>query len=88
MDWGFIWIMVILKIPLFMVLGVVFWAIKSAPDPLEEPEQASDDGGPPRRHPPRPPAPIGPRRGPHGHPAPASPPRTRAAVSRSRVTAD
>ena len=76
MGWAFVWMMVVLKIPIGMLLWLVWYAAK-APEP-EEHER--DDGGGSRRHPhsPRPRGPRPPRRGPHGEPAPRSPKRVRA----------
>jgi hypothetical protein len=71
--WGFLWVMLALKIPLAMLLYIVWWAIKATPEPVGE---DGGDGGighrpdGPRRHGPR-------RRGPHGDPVVPSPPRTR-----------
>ncbi len=86
---AFIFLMVILKIPIFMLLYIVWYAIKSPPEP--EPV-AGDDGGtkrPPSPHPrhprhPRPAHPRHPRRGPHGAPQIAAPARTRTVVARAR----
>jgi len=78
MTWGFIWLMFIMKIPIFMMFGVVYWAVRSHDEPAE-PE--------PVRAPPRQPQPEHPRRprrrprprDPHGGPAVLpSPARTRA----------
>ena len=73
----FIWLMLVLKIPIAALLWLVWWASK-APAP-QEPEPAVVDRrslhGPPGpwpRHP-RPP-----RRGPHAEPLPRAPARTRA----------
>jgi hypothetical protein len=73
-TWGFVWLMFILKIPIVMLLCLVWWAIKSEADP------AADEGdGGIRRHPQRPfprwPKPR--KRGPHGAPLPPSPARVR-----------
>ena len=64
--WELIWLMVIMKIPILYLCWVVYWAVKSEPEP-EQPVAAvvpTDDGPPltwrPRRAPRRP--------GPHGHP--------------------
>jgi hypothetical protein len=72
--------MFILKIPILMLLGIVWWAIKS------ETEPTTDDGdGGIRRHRDRP-FPRWPKpraRGPHGAPLPPAPARVRTrAVSR------
>jgi hypothetical protein len=84
MSAAFIFLMVILKIPIFMLLYIVWYAIKSPPQP--EPV-AGEDGGTKRplsprpRHPhPRPALPRSPRRGPHGAPQVAAPARTRRPV--------
>jgi hypothetical protein len=85
--WTFIWLMVILKIPIVALFLLVRWAIR------QEPETATDeDGGisfethrP--RHPnhPRPRLPRSPRRGPHrDSPAPAAPARVRGTAARAR----
>ena len=74
--WGFIWLMVLLKIPIAALLWLVWWSVQATP----EPEGADDEdggigfvGGHPST--PLPPAPR--RRGPHGEPAPPAPLRTR-----------
>ena len=62
MEWAFIWMMVVLKIPIAMLLYIVWWAIKQ-----HEPEAPvhDEDGGVKPPHRPRvPPRPR--RRGPHG----------------------
>jgi len=86
MEWtGFLFLMLALKIPLGMLLYLVWWAVKQTPD--EEGAPQGGDGGSrvddPQR--PRPSFPRRPRRGPHGVPAPASPPRTRTTVARTRT---
>jgi hypothetical protein len=88
MGWTFVYLMLILKIPIVALLTIVWWAIRATPEE-SEPVRA-DDGGtkvPPRsRHPrhPRKPLPRHPRRGPHGDPLPFPPPRTRTVVARAR----
>jgi hypothetical protein len=72
----FIFLMVVLKIPIFALFYIVWWAVHSPP----ETEPATDeDGGSKRplnprpRHPhPRPALPRNPRRGPHGGAAAAA----------------
>jgi hypothetical protein len=82
----FIFLMVVLKLPIFALFYIVWWAVRST----DEPEPVADDDGgtkkPLARHPrhPRPPLPRNPRRGPHGAPAPAPPPRVRTVVARGR----
>ena len=70
----FIWMMFVLKIPIVMLLALVYWAIKNS----DQQEEHVDPGGGrghgyshPRR--PRPP-----RRGPHAEPPPRAPSRVRA----------
>jgi hypothetical protein len=87
MAWGFIWLMVILKIPIAMLLYIVWWAVHQEPD--QDTEGTGGDGGtkvPSPRHPrggrdrfPR-------KRGPHSEPAPPSPARVRTTVARARET--
>ncbi len=91
MSATFIFLMIVLKLPIAGLFFIVWYAIQSPPepDPLAE-----DDGGikrplsplPTRPHPrpalPRHPRP--PRRGPHGAPRALPPPRVRTVVARSR----
>jgi hypothetical protein len=85
----FIFLMVALKIPIFALFYIVWYAIQSPPEPA--PVDADDDGGTKRpvaprsrpRHP-RPPLPRSPRRGPHGAPRVPPPPRVRTVVARAR----
>jgi hypothetical protein len=85
--WTFIWLMVLLKIPIVALFLLVRWAVRQGP------EAASDeDGGigfrPRPRHPhhPRARLPRGPRRGPHkGVPTTLPPPRIRTATARGRL---
>jgi hypothetical protein len=88
--WTFIWLMVILKIPVIALLLLVRWAVKQEPyDPQGEDEDGGISVDPHPRHPshPRPRLPRSPRRGPHhGAPAPLSPPRVRGVVAHARLT--
>jgi hypothetical protein len=89
MSATFIFLMVALKLPIFGLLYIVWYAIKSPPevDPV-----GGEDGGtkkplsPRPRHPhPRPVLPRHPRRGPHGaQRATPPPPRVRTVVARAR----
>jgi hypothetical protein len=84
-TWGFLWLMLALKIPLAALIYIVWWAIKQEP----EDTTSSDDGGGgaklrPRPHPPRP-FPRRPRRGPHCDPAPQPPARVRTTRARART---
>ena len=85
MTWGFIWLMFVLKIPIFMLLYIVWWAVRQEP---ESGDENRGDGGTrvhPHRHPPRRPKPG--RRGPHGDPAMPAPPRVRTRSYRGRKRA-
>jgi hypothetical protein len=83
MTWGFVWLMLVLKIPIAMLLYLVWWAIHQDGDP-EDP--VGGEGGTKVRPPhrgggrrgrfPR-------RRGPHGDPVPPAPERVRTTVVRS-----
>jgi hypothetical protein len=79
---GFVWLMLALKIPLAMLIYIVWWAIRQEPE-----TPSSDDDGGIRRERPHPPKPFPrrPRRGPHGDPAPASPARVRTVRARARM---
>ena len=72
----FVWMMLILKIPIAALLYLVWWASRSPA--TQEPEPAVVDGRPkhkPDRPGPRTPRP--PRRGPHAEPLPRAPSRVR-----------
>ena len=79
---AFVWMMLILKIPLLALLWLVWWSVRA------EPEAAGDDvvdeggGGSPH---PRPTRPRPPRRGPHSQPYPPAPSRTRTRTERRRA---
>ena len=83
MDWAFIYLMFVLKIPIIALLAIVWWAVRSQPETA--PDSDSGDGGQkvrvrhPRQTPPR-----RPRRGPHGDPPAPSPPRTRTVMARAK----
>jgi hypothetical protein len=86
-TWTFIWLLVILKIPIVALFMIVRWAIGQTP----ETETEQDDGGigprplPSHPHHPRPTLPRLPRRGPHAGRLPSSPPRVRAITARQRL---
>jgi hypothetical protein len=84
MGWTFVYLMLILKIPIVALLLIVRWAIRATPEE-SEPVPADENGGSKTRprHPRRP-LPRHPRRGPHGDPLPLPPPRTRSVVARAR----
>jgi hypothetical protein len=81
--WGVFWLAVVMKIPIGMLLYIVWWAIREPPVP----ELDQDDGGSGDRHDPhpriRPPQP--PRRGPHAEPTPSAPERVRVNVRGPRI---
>lgn len=84
MDAAFIFLMFALKLPIALLLYIVWWAIKSVPEPAEP--RIDDDGGskhPHDRHA-RPRRPRPPRRGPHGDPPLPAPSRTRTVVAKAR----
>jgi len=85
MTWGFIWLMLILKIPIFMLFGIVWWAVRKTGDEPAPPEEVKVR---PQPHPPsrarRPRRP----RSPHGDPMPLPPPRVRRVTAISRRHAD
>ena len=80
----FIYMMLVLKLPIAALLWIVWWAIKSTPDV----DSGDDDGGLKTwPHGPRPPHKPHPRRGPHGDPSPSAPPRVRTTVAQGRESA-
>jgi hypothetical protein len=85
MDWGFIWLMFILKIPIFGLFGIVWWAVRKTDEPAAPPEDVKVR---PHPHPPsrarRPRRP----RGPHGDSVPLPPPRVRKVTAIGREHAD
>ena len=82
----FIFLMVVLKVPIAGLLYIVWWAIRSEPEPAAA---TDEDGGTkqpcdPRPRHPRPALPRTPRRGPHGAPPAPAPPRVRTVAARAR----
>lgn len=85
-TWTFIWLMLLLKIPIVGLLLLVRWAIMQTP---EGEVQTDGEGGigpraQPRNPHPHPRLPHAPRRGPHADPAPPAPPRVRPLFARGR----
>jgi hypothetical protein len=84
-TWTFIWLMVLLKIPIAALFLLVRWAVREPPESATE-----QDGGigprsrPLHPHHPRSRPPRVPRRGPHGDPSPPSPSRVRTVAARRR----
>jgi len=81
--WAIFWLALVMKIPICLLLYIVWWAVKDPPTA----EIADDgDGGSDRHRPgPRMPRPQPPRRGPHGDPPPVAPARVRVASLQPRV---
>ena len=85
-TWTFIWLILILKIPIVALFLIVRWAIGQTPE-----STAEEDGGigprprPLHPHYPRARLPRMPRRGPHGEPSPVSPARVRTATAHARM---
>lgn len=84
MGWAFLYMFAVLKIPVVLALGLVWWAVRERPAEADESRQDGEGGGGGRH--PRPRRPRPPRRGPHAEPPLGSPPRVRAA-GRRRVHA-
>jgi hypothetical protein len=72
----FVWMMLVLKIPVGALLYLVWWASRQAPEPAQGPGGGGNDRHP--HHPSRRPPPRPPRRGPHAGPPPRAPQRVRA----------
>lgn len=69
MVWEFVFMMIILKIPIVYLGLVVYWAVKAEPKPPEPALLPAEPHGPePESHPPWRPLQGRPRRGPHGSP--------------------
>jgi hypothetical protein len=83
-DWTFIYLMFVLKLPIAALLLIVWWAIRSGPETPDDETEGGDGGLKTRARHPRRPFPRRPRRGPHGDPPCAPPPRTRTVVARAR----
>jgi hypothetical protein len=80
--WPIFFLAVILKIPVGLLLYLVYWAIKAVPEVEEAPEGGAEDHEFPRWRP-LPKRPRGPRRGPHApdaQPLPDCPPGGRRRV--------
>ncbi|HEY1458408.1 MAG TPA: hypothetical protein VGF15_07810 [Solirubrobacteraceae bacterium] len=81
--WTFIWLMLILKIPIVGLFLIVRWAVRQPPEVT--PNEDGGIGPRSRPHHPRPRLPRTPRRGPHhGGEQSCSPPRIRSVVARVR----
>jgi hypothetical protein len=71
----FVWMFLILKIPIAALLWLVWYAIHAQPE--VETDESDQGGGPGHSPQPRPRRPAGPRRGDHPLPPTASPKRVR-----------
>jgi len=81
-TWTFIFMMLVLKIPIAALIYLVWWAVHQTPEPAES---TGGGGTSVRPHPHRrPPRPRQPRRGPHGQVALPSPPRVRTVRAQAR----
>jgi hypothetical protein len=85
-TWTFIWLMVLLKIPIVGLFVIVRWAVGQTPEIGPDADGGIGKPAPPRdpRHP-RARLPRPPRRGPHREAQPAAPARVRAFSSRQRL---
>src|SRR5687768_3697986 len=84
--WPIIFLAVVLKIPVFFGLWLVWWAVRAEPETEDAPGGSEDHGFRRWRASPR--RPRGPRRGPHGggavRPLPDCPPTGRFRIGRER----
>ena len=80
MTWGFIWMVVVLKIPIVALLWLVWWAVHAEPEPAAGDSTGGDGGS---GHSPRPQQAAAAARGDHAVPAPQPPARVRALGRRS-----
>ena len=85
MDWTFLYLMVFLKLPIFALFWIVWWAVRAEPgtgtDDADQPDGSGGGGSK------RPREPSGPRprsRGPHGTSHLTAPPRSRPVTAKGR----
>ena len=83
MTWGFLWLMLALKLPIAALIYLVWWAIKQEPE--DETSSTTTAASSAIARIPRQPFPRRPRRGPHGDPAPQPPARVRTVRARART---
>jgi hypothetical protein len=74
-GWAFVYMFVVLKIPVIAALWLVWWAVHGEPATDDDPAVDGDGGGGGPH--PRLPRPRRPSRGEHGQPRPPAPRRTR-----------
>ena len=72
---AFLWMMLVLKIPLIALLWLVWWSVREVPTDEEHIDEGGGGGGGSPH--PRPRRPRPPRRGPHAGQPPGSPSRVR-----------
>ena len=82
-GWTFVYLMLILKIPIAGLFWIVWWAVKAEPEAETEPPEDAEGGGG-SKHPRTPKGPRPRRRGPHGDPRPPAPSRSRPVASPGR----
>lgn len=88
MDWTFVYLMFVLKIPIAGLFMIVWWAVKSDPAAEREADVDADDqsdGGGGSKVPREPSGPRPRTRGPHGDPRAPAPPRARPLTARGRT---
>ncbi len=84
--WTFIWLALILKIPLVALFLLVRWAVRQTPEPASDGEGGVGPRTQPRHpHHPRSRRPRPPRRGPHGERPVPAPARVRTRASGLRL---
>ena len=82
-TWTFIFLVLILKIPIVLLLGIVWWAVHATPESASDESEEGGSKRPLNPHP-RGPLPRPARRGPHGEHRSPAPPRTRSVLAGSR----
>jgi hypothetical protein len=93
--WTFVWLFLILKIPVVALFLLIRWAVREPSEitPNDDggigPRASRSPIGPLHPHHPRPRrggrGPSTPRRGPHGDPVPSAPARVRTVIARGRL---
>ena len=86
MDWAFIWLMFVLKIPIVALLLIVWYAVRATVEPHGDGDGEQGGGGLGDRRHPRGPRPRPWRRGPHGDPPVPAPRRVRTAARKGART--
>ena len=84
-GWTFLFFMLVLKVPVAAAFALVWWAVKHAPDSMQE-DQGGGTSKPSDPHP-RGPLPLPARRGPHGDAQTPAPKRVRSGKRKIEVKA-